>query len=210
MEIKEIREYKSHILAISKIANEPFKEFKKWIKIAQDNNILDFNAMTLSTVSSNNIPSSRIVLLKQINKDGLIFYTNYRSNKSIDLNHNKNVAANFYWAKINKQIRINGLVNKIPYKLSNQYFLSRPRTSMISSIISKQSSYINSINSLEKKLFYLTNNKKILNNIKCPKYWGGYIIKPYMIEFWQGKPNRMHDRILFIKQNKWVKKILSP
>ncbi len=202
------RDYDNKNYYRKNLDKNPFKEFAIWIQIASSCKIVDLNAMILSTIDYNNQPDARVVLLRHFSNRGFVFYTNYNSKKGKDINNNNNVSATLFWPILEKQIRIKGIVSKTSYRNSNNYFLSRPKSNIISTIISHQSKYIKSIDKLDLKWKKLFN--KINYKIECPKYWGGYLIKPYSIEFWQGRPNRLHKRIIYIKKTKWTMKILSP
>ncbi|MEN3014979.1 MAG: pyridoxamine 5'-phosphate oxidase [bacterium] len=158
----------------------------------------------------NNKPNSRCVLIKEINDEGLIFYTNYQSQKGQELSQNPNIALVFYWEKMDIQIRIRGIAQKVPPEVSDRYFKTRPKGSQISAIISKQSQELESYKKLM-QLFekYLEEYKD--KEVKRPEHWGGYIILPEEIEIWKEKPHRLHKRILYYKKNsRWYKKYLYP
>ena len=203
-EIQNLRvDYSGKILDIEKLDKNPINQFKLWFNDAKLNNIIEPNAMILSTISKEGTINSRTVLLKDIYKKGFIFYTNYDSKKGKDINHNNNVSAVFLWKKIERQIIIKGYTSKISIKDSEKYFNSRPRKSRIAAWASKQSANLNNSKDLIDSFnFY---EKKFKNeNIPLPDFWGGYIIEPYSVEFWQGRSSRMHDRILYKKtKKKW-------
>lgn len=203
-EIQNLRvDYSGKILDIEKLDKNPINQFKLWFNDAKLNNIIEPNAMILSTISKENTINSRTVLLKDIYKKGFVFYTNYDSKKGKDINHNNNVSAVFLWKKIERQIIIKGYTSKISIKDSEKYFNSRPRKSRIAAWASKQSANLNNSKDLIDSFnFY---DKKFKNeNIPLPGFWGGYIIEPYSVEFWQGRSSRMHDRILYKKtKKKW-------
>lgn len=203
-EIQNLRvDYSGKILDIEKLDKNPINQFKLWFNDAKLNNIIEPNAMILSTISKESTINSRTVLLKDIYKKGFIFYTNYDSKKGKDINHNNNVSAVFLWKKIERQIIIKGYTSKISIKDSEKYFNSRPRKSRIAAWASKQSANLNNSKDLIDSFnFY---EKKFKNeNIPLPDFWGGYIIEPYSVEFWQGRSSRMHDRILYKKtKKKW-------
>ena len=203
-EIQNLRvDYSGKILDIEKLDKNPINQFKLWFNDAKLNNIIEPNAMILSTISKENTINSRTVLLKDIYKKGFVFYTNYDSKKGKDINHNNNVSAVFLWKKIERQIIIKGYTSKISIKDSEKYFNSRPRKSRIAAWASKQSANLNNSKDLIDSFnFY---DKKFKNeNIPLPGFWGGYIIEPYSVEFWQGRSSRMHDRIIYNKiKKKW-------
>jgi|TARA_B110000263_G_scaffold159138_1_gene138285 pyridoxamine 5'-phosphate oxidase len=206
------RSYKFDYLDIDSICDNPIDLFAKWFEEAEScDKIIEPNAMTISTVNELNQPSSRIVLLKEFSDEGFIFFTNYQSKKAKSIKINKMVSLSFFWQFLERQVTVNGIAEKVSDKKSDEYFNSRPRSSQISSIISNQSSEIPNLKYLEQKF---EKKQKELEGKKIirPNYWGGIIIKPLEIEFWQGRPNRLHNRVLFkINENsKWDAKLLSP
>lgn len=206
------RSYKFDYLDIDSICDNPIDLFAKWFEEAEScDKIIEPNAMTISTVNELNQPSSRIVLLKEFSDEGFIFFTNYQSKKAKSIKINKMVSLSFFWQFLERQVTVNGIAEKVSDKKSDEYFNSRPRSSQISAIISDQSSEIPNLKYLEQKF---EKKQKELEGKKIirPNYWGGIIIKPLEIEFWQGRPNRLHNRVLFkINENsKWDAKLLSP
>ena len=203
-------DYSGKKINIHTINNNPINEFKIWFKSAQENNILEPNAMTLSTFSDTSEINSRTVLLKGVKEKGFIFYTNYNSRKGVDINNNNNVSLVFLWKEIEKQIIVKGKASKISKKESKKYFESRPRKSKIAAWASKQSSEIKDEKELNSR--FLEYEKKFLDDkIPLPDFWGGYIIVPDSIEFWIGRKSRMHDRIIYLKNNDdWIIKKLYP
>ena len=189
---------------------DPIKLFAKWYALAKKNELNDPNAMNLATVSKNNKPSSRIVLLKFFSDKGFEFYTNSLSKKGKSIKNNNNVALNFYWKSINKQIRIEGKVFKLEEYRSDEYFESRPSESKIGAWASSQSKLLNNRSELIKK-FKAINKKYINKAINRPVYWSGYIVVPKLIEFWNQKPHRLHDRVEYRKKGMgWKSKNLYP
>ncbi|MFT3909416.1 MAG: pyridoxamine 5'-phosphate oxidase [Ferruginibacter sp.] len=210
--IADIRkEYKLETLNETDTEQDPLKQFEKWWDQATASDIDEVNAMTLSTVDKNNKPSSRIVLLKGFNEHGFVFYTNYQSHKATDMEHNPNVSLVFFWKELQRQVRIEGTVSKVDAEESDRYFNSRPDGSKIGAWASPQSSVIISREVLEKKEAEYT-SKFSGTTIPRPPHWGGYIIKPTIIEFWQGRPSRLHDRICYslAENNNWKKERLAP
>ena len=206
------RSYKFDYLNIDSIGDNPIDLFAKWFKEAESSDkIIEPNAMTISTVNELNKPSSRIVLLKEFSDEGFIFFTNYQSKKAKSIKINKMVSLSFFWQFLERQVIVNGIAEKVSDEKSDEYFNSRPRSSQISAIISDQSSEIPNLQYLEQKF---EKKQKELEGKKIirPNYWGGIIIKPLEIEFWQGRPSRLHNRVLFkINENsKWEAKLLSP
>ena len=211
-DISQVRfKYKKDALDIKNSASNPFKQFNKWMKEAIRNNVFEPTAMSLSTVNKKNKISNRIVLLKGLEKNNFIFYTNLKSRKSYELITNKNVAAVFWWPQIGKQVRIEGHVKNISEKHADNYFSTRSRNSQISSWASDQSSVLKDRKALLKK-FSIIEKRFENKDIKRPSFWSGYEIKPFLIEFWQGRENRLHDRIIYkkINQKKWKKYRLNP
>jgi pyridoxamine 5'-phosphate oxidase len=210
--IAEIRkDYKLKVLSEKDVTNDPFQQFEKWWKEALTSNIEEANAMTLATSSNDGIPSARIVLLKGIDKRGFIFFTNYSSFKGQQLLENPRACLVFFWKELERQVRITGVVEKVSDKESDDYFNSRPEGSRIAAWASPQSQVIASRTWLEE------NEKKLQKqftqtDIRRPSYWGGYRVMPIDIEFWQGRPNRLHDRINYSLQENgnWLIERLAP
>ena len=194
------------------VDSDPMVLFATWFKIAETSKeIEEPNAMTLSTQSKNGFPRSRVVLLKGFSEDGFVFFTNYESEKGKSISNNPKVGISFFWPSLERQIIINGVAKKISDNESDAYFKSRPRGSQLGALVSPQSKVIPDRKFLENRLFEL--KKKFHNkSIPRPNKWGGFLIKPISIEFWQGRPNRLHDRISFqlINKNKWKVERLAP
>jgi len=209
-DVSQIRkDYKKFKLDIESTSDNPFEQFKKWMDDALNGGFLEPTAFVLSTVSIDNKPSSRVLLLKGIEPDGYIFYTNYESRKGNELKHNNNAAMLFFWDKFERQVRIEGKVEKINRKQSEKYFHSRPYTSQIGAWASEQSKELKSrFTLLRRAAQYML---KFKNQVPLPDFWGGYKLFPDRFEFWQGRESRMHDRIVYlIENNKWNKKRLYP
>ena len=209
--IENIRvDYNKSNIDYNQMPDSPFELFKFWLDkaILVDNE--NANAFVLSTVSSNGLPSSRVVLLRGLDNNGLTFFTNYNSSKSLDIDINNNVSINFFWPQLEKQVRILGSASKISSDESDIYFNSRPMHSQLGALLSNQSTeisldhdYTNHLSKLEAEHA----NKKVIR----PKYWGGYRVKPEYFEFWQGRPSRLHDRLCYsYKNNSWLKTRKSP
>jgi pyridoxamine 5'-phosphate oxidase len=207
--LKNLRvNYKKSSLTENETHADPMLQFKAWLNEAIQSNCDEPNAFTLSTVKKGQ-PRSRIVLLKELSTDGFIFYTNYESDKSLEILDTPKVAMNFLWLPLERQIRIEGEVSKVSDEISDHYFSSRPKQSQISAIASPQSKKIASREVLEK--FFKEVQEKLGNQIERPSYWGGYLVKPTYFEFWQGRENRLHDRISYEKKSQdWIKFRLAP
>ena len=193
------------------IADNPMELFRDWYMEAEIEEPGESNAFTLSTVASDLQPTNRIVLLKRFTWEGFIFYSNYNSKKGQDIFENNQVCASFFWHNLERQIIIKGATEKIAENLSDGYFESRPRGSQLGALASDQSKVVESREKLDQILKDL--EKQYENKeIPRPKHWGGYIIRPQSIEFWQGRPNRMHDRIRYTLQEDfdWKKERLAP
>jgi pyridoxamine 5'-phosphate oxidase len=210
--IADIRkEYTGKKLSEAKAKADPLKQFTKWWKQAVKSNLKEVNAMTLATSSSDGVPSARIVLLKDYGEMGFTFFTNYDSFKGQQLLENPKACLVFFWKELERQIRITGLVEKISDEASNEYFYSRPVDSQLGAIASPQSQEIESREWLDEKFKRIKKEMKA-GNIQRPSNWGGYIVKPWIIEFWQGRPGRLHDRIQYTlhKNGEWKMKRLAP
>ena len=191
------------------LSENPFVLFTEWFnEIEKYGSEREPNAMSLSTVSSSSSPITRIVLLKKFSELGFVFFTNYDSRKGKNIRNNSNVCLSFYWPSMERQVIIQGIANKISEQDSNEYFNSRPETSRVGAIISNQSEVIPSRKYIDDKLKNFNINNE---NMTKPKNWGGYNVVPSSIEFWQGRDNRLHDRIIFFSESKvWKFNRLSP
>jgi pyridoxamine 5'-phosphate oxidase len=210
--IKALRkEYKAGYQLTEDLINpNPIKQFSEWFEFATKAEIIEPNAMALATVGSDNAPSVRMLLMKEFSDKGFVFYTNYLSHKGKQLGENPKAALLFFWAELERQVRIEGMVEKLLRNESEAYFNSRPRGSQLGAAASEQSQVITSRSELEKKHQEL-DALHCDSSIPCPKDWGGYILKPEHFEFWQGQENRLHDRISYLKSNSnWTIKRLSP
>ncbi len=189
---------------------DPFKQFDIWFKEAKDIGLKDPNAMNVASATKNGIPSSRMVLLKSYDENGFIFYTNYTSRKSKEIIDNPSVALNFFWDALERQVRVEGKVSKVDPKISDEYFSSRSRLSQLGAHASNQSEIIENYDVITSKLNELE-KKYDGKEIPRPDHWGGFIIVPTTIEFWQGHEGRIHDRLKFYKEiSKWKLVRLSP
>lgn len=205
------QDYRSASLLESDVATNPYNQFEKWFKEALNAEVLEPNAMTLATANTNGIPSARIVLLKEFTDEGFVFYTNYESQKGKEIESNPYAALIFFWADLERQIRIEGVVEKVSEEESNHYFLSRPKGSQLGALTSPQSQTISSREFLEERLAELEKEYEDKEVIK-PEHWGGYRVIPNRIEFWQGRSSRLHDRIVYIqeKDQSWKFERLAP
>jgi pyridoxamine 5'-phosphate oxidase len=210
--IAELRkEYARATLDISNILPDPVKQFESWFNDALQAGIAEPNAMHLATVNDQGMPSSRIVLLKGIEQNKLIFYTNYQSKKGKELDVNPACALTFFWPEIERQVRIEGTASRVDGKTSDDYFQSRPRGSQIGAWASPQSSVIKDRSLLEERAKQIEKKYESLNVLPRPHQWGGYAVDPLMIEFWQGRSSRLHDRIQFVKiEGSWKVHRLAP
>jgi pyridoxamine 5'-phosphate oxidase len=205
------KEYSSAYLNEQDINHDPFKQFELWMHQAVEAQILEPHAMNVCTVSAEGKPSSRIVLLRGFDRKGFVFYTNYNSHKGNDLEKNNHVCLNFFWSELERQVRIEGIISKVDEQTSIDYFNSRPRESRIGAWASEQSTIIESRKVVEDAFAFYTNKFKDTPIIPKPPHWGGYLVKPSNIEFWQGRPSRLHDRLKFTRNNNdWKIERLSP
>jgi len=211
MDLKNLRlNYKKSAIDFKNLEDNPISFFLKWFDDALKVNKDEANACVLSTVSVENKPSSRVVLLKSVNEKGFTFFTNYKSNKSLDIQNNPNVSLNFYWPELERQVRITGVAEQISPKDSDEYFKNRPRESQMGAWLSHQSTSIGIYYDFMDTLNKLESSFKG-KDIERPLHWGGYCIITSKIEFWQGRPSRLHDRLLYeFDENVWNKKRLAP
>ncbi|WP_316807984.1 pyridoxamine 5'-phosphate oxidase [Pedobacter agri] len=204
------QDYKSATLDESDVDNNPITQFKKWFDNAVEAQVYEPNVMTLATADKAGKPDARIVLLKGVDEDGFRFFTNYLSAKGKELKRNPYAALVFFWPDLERQVRIEGTVEKLDKETSEEYFVTRPVASQIGAVASPQSQIIPNRAFLEEK-FEELKAKSDGKTIVKPAHWGGYIVKPTRIEFWQGRRSRLHDRINFeLVKGSWVKNRLAP
>jgi len=205
------REYSTQTLLEEEVASDPIHQFRAWWQQVLQAEIVEPNAMTIATASSDGMPSARVVLLKDFTEEGFVFYTNYNSYKAMQLAENPKACLVFFWKELERQVRIVGLVSKVDEAESTAYFNSRPAGSRLGAWASPQSQVIESREWLDKRYAELeaaTNN----STIEKPPHWGGYIVKPVIVEFWQGRPSRLHDRIQYTLEESggWKIERLAP
>lgn len=209
LDLKHIgAQYERVALDEKNLPYNPVELLTEWFSKAVDAKIPYANAATISTINEKGSPESRVILIKEIKEGQIIFFTNYNSDKAKAISKNNKVGINIYWKELDRQIRINGTADKIPPKESEAYFQSRPYESQISATISNQSSVVT-----RDELERLTDELKLKypdSPLPCPEYWGGYEISISEIEFWQGRPNRLHDRFRYELTDKWEKSRLAP
>lgn len=206
--IADIRkDYTKGSLNVAELPDNPFIEFDKWLSEAIASKVEEPTALTLSTIRDSR-PRSRVVLLKSVERNGLVFFTNYNSHKGNELASQPMAAMNFFWPELERQIRVEGTIEMVSAKESDDYFYSRPKTSQAGAVVSAQSTMIPEDLDLSKKIDDLVAQPE---NIKRPSNWGGYRLTPDYFEFWQGRPSRIHDRAFYrLDENIWTKGRLSP
>ena len=210
-ELSGIRnDYIKSVLRHTDLDVNPIEQFKKWMKEALESGFQEPTAMNLATVNAKGFPASRIVLLKDTSHLGFAFFTNYQSAKGQDMEKYPHAALNFFWVELERQVRIEGRIEKVTPEESDDYFQSRPRESRIGAWVSQQSTKIDETADLHRQYDQIT-EKYANQKIPRPKHWGGYRVVPHMIEFWQGRSSRLHDRFQYNKEgNDWTISRLAP
>lgn len=205
------REYAAQVLHEKDAASDPLQQFQNWWQQALQTEISEPNAMTLATASCDGIPSARIVLLKGFDANGFVFFTNYKSYKAMQLEENPKACLVFFWKELERQVRIVGLVSKLPAEESDEYFLSRPEGSRLGAWASPQSQVIESRQWLEEQFKSLNQSAQTMANTR-PPHWGGYLVNPVIVEFWQGRASRLHDRLQYTLEpsGSWKLERLAP
>lgn len=204
-------DYQLDELLESQASASPIEQFTQWFETAKDADVLEPNAMVLATVQANGQPAARVVLLKEVSTEGFIFYTNYQSRKAQEMTQNPSAAAVFNWLQLQRQVRIEGVVEQISAEQSTAYFQSRPKGSQMGAWASPQSQVIPNREVLEANKAKLEEQYADQEKLPRPEHWGGYIIKPRLIEFWQGRSSRLHDRLQYrLQDGLWLRERLAP
>ncbi len=212
MSLSDLRlEYTLAGLQEADLDRDPFKQFDRWFQEALEAQLPEPNAMTLATATVEGVPSARIVLLKDFDTGGFVFFTSYQSQKAQELEQNPRAALVFFWAGLERQVRITGFTSRVSQQESEEYFLTRPRGSQLGAWASKQSEVVASRQVLEQRMGELEIQYQG-SSIPVPPFWGGFRLAPQSIEFWQGRPNRLHDRLQYTLQpdRTWLIERLSP
>ena len=205
------QEYTAATLDIADTAANPIDQFEHWFADAIRAEVKEPNAFTLATINDEGRPRARVVLLKGFDKDGFVFYTNYSSAKAAELLAHPYAAMNFFWYDLERQVRIEGKIEKVSTETSREYFQSRPKSSQIGAWASPQSKVITDRTILDAEMERLSQQYASEDVLPLPPHWGGYLIRPDLIEFWQGRRSRLHDRVRYRLENGlWVKELLAP
>ncbi|MGO1243049.1 MAG: pyridoxamine 5'-phosphate oxidase [Sphingobacterium sp.] len=200
-DIAAIREdYSKFHLEEKDVAANPIEQFQCWFDQSVRSQVMEPNAMVLSTIGEGHFPSSRVVLLKDIKSNGFSFFTNYDSRKGRAIANCDRVSLLFFWPELQRQVRIEGRAEKLPAEDSDEYFASRPKASQLGALASPQSSIIDDRNFLQTRVDSLENKYALNDEVPRPAYWGGYLVKPVRMEFWQGRSSRLHDRVEYVNR----------
>jgi pyridoxamine 5'-phosphate oxidase len=192
------RDYARQALQETELAADPLQQFELWLRDAMEAELEDPTAMTMATVGADGVPSARVLLLKGIDQAGFLFFTDYRSRKAVELSTNPSAALTFWWSRLERQVRVQGAVAKIPREESEAYFATRPRESRLSAWASEQSSVVAGRAELEAEVRAVAD--RFGDDVPLPDHWGGYRLVPSAVEFWQGRRARLHDRIRYVRQ----------
>ncbi|MGN6625168.1 MAG: pyridoxamine 5'-phosphate oxidase [Tepidisphaeraceae bacterium] len=206
-------DYRKGTLDHSAVDADAIRQFERWLKEAEDARVPEPNAMTVATATASGIPSARILLLKGVDARGFVFFTNYESRKGRELSENPRAALVFFWEPLERQVRVEGTVERVSREESRRYFDVRPRASRIGAWASRQSTVVPSRESLEQREIELDRQfrDQFGESVPLPEFWGGYRVVPSVIEFWQGRPSRLHDRLRYTRQgDRWAIERLSP
>lgn len=204
------RDYRNEPLSRAELDDDPFIQFDRWFAQAEKTEMIDANAMSVSSVDADGQPSVRMVLLKYYGRDGFVFYTNLGSRKAGEINANPRVALLFYWPGLHRQVKILGRAARTSVAEDTKYFLSRPRDSQLGAWVSRQSSVITARSVLENK-FAEMKERFASGEVPLPSFWGGYRVAPHSVEFWQGRESRLHDRFRYLLEGEaWTISRLAP
>ncbi|MFI5149745.1 MAG: pyridoxamine 5'-phosphate oxidase [Bacteroidia bacterium] len=202
-------DFGKHELDEKEVDSNPIKQFELWFKQALEAQVYDPHVMMVTTVGKDHKPSTRVMLLRNFEEKGFVFYTNYNSHKGTQARENPNACLTFFWPELERQVRVEGILEKQTEQESDLYFASRPRASKIGAWVSPQSHVISSRNELDAKFEDL--EKKYGEDVPRPPHWGGFVLHPSQIEFWQGRPGRLHDRIRYSKtEGNWIIERIAP